>query len=435
MHTWNVIFGFSSLEPSLKQEMRLMNMLVFPGTDMLQKLLIQESIVEENPSTGSGFCLEGAKRTDCRSTEFSSPKIDTETSSGHEPRSCDDTEQHHFKAKTNEVAVTNPNPESVSVSLNDTSTANSPLDAFCEAKMPCSPMQTVTLDSDSDDKPGIRHGLEDRSQSTSQCMAADTSLNTALFPVEENPSTGSGFCLEGAKRTDCRSTEFSSPKIDTETSSGHEPRSCDDTEQHHFKAKTNEVAVTNPNPESVSVSLNDTSTANSPLDAFCEAKMPCSPMQTVTLDSDSDDKPGIRHGLEDRSQSTSQCMAADTSLNNFLEPKVKVSNEGIICSNAHAGHKLADSVYVRKSFSPTTGNGTFELENVPSIMDSPEDDAHANSLKPTRPFETTSDCKNAIAYVKEAISDGICGSENSPQSCGAKARGGLQEERAESGSV
>ena len=297
MHTWNVIFGFSSLEPSLKQEMRLMNMLVFPGTDMLQKLLIQESIVEENPSTGSGFCLEGAKRTDCRSTEFSSPKIDTETSSGHEPRSCDDTEQHHFKAKTNEVAVTNPNPESVSVSLNDTSTANSPLDAFCEAKMPCSPMQTVTLDSDSDDKPGIRHGLEDRSQSTSQCMAADTSLN------------------------------------------------------------------------------------------------------------------------------------------NFLEPKVKVSNEGIICSNAHAGHKLADSVYVRKSFSPTTGNGTFELENVPSIMDSPEDDAHANSLKPTRPFETTSDCKNAIAYVKEAISDGICGSENSPQSCGAKARGGLQEERAESGSV
>ncbi|XP_022959072.1 increased DNA methylation 1-like [Cucurbita moschata] len=292
MHTWNVIFGFSSLEPSLKQEMRLMNMLVFPGTDMLQKLLIQESIVEENPSTGSG-----------------------------------------------------------------------------------------------------------------------------------------------AKRTDCRSTEFSSPKIDTETSSGHEPRSCDDTEQHHFKAKTNEVAVTNLNPESVSVSLNDTSTANSPLDAFCEAKTPCSPMQTVTSDSDSDDKPGIRHGLEDRSQSTSQCMAADTSLNNFLEPKVKVSNEGIICSNAHAGHKLADSVYVRKSFSPTTGNGTFELENNIPVMDSPEDDAHANSLKPTRPFETTSDCKNAIAYVKEAISDGICGSESSPQSCGAKARGGLQEERAESGSV
>lgn len=57
MHTWNVIFGFSSLEQSLKQEMRLMNMLVFPGTDMLQKLLIQETIVEENASTGSGFYI------------------------------------------------------------------------------------------------------------------------------------------------------------------------------------------------------------------------------------------------------------------------------------------------------------------------------------------------------------------------------------------
>lgn len=55
MHTWNVIFGFSPLEQSLKQEMRLMNMLVFPGTDMLQKLLIEDTVVEENATTGSGF--------------------------------------------------------------------------------------------------------------------------------------------------------------------------------------------------------------------------------------------------------------------------------------------------------------------------------------------------------------------------------------------
>lgn len=294
------------------------------------------------------------------------------------------------------------------------------------------------------------------------------------------------FCLKGAKQTDCRSTELSSPKMDTETSSGHEPQSCDDTEQHHSKEKRNEAAVTKPNPESLSVSLNDTSAANSPLDAFCEVKKSCSPMQTVNSDWDSGDKvkcssrsdspdslqrnikPGTQHDIEDHVQVTSQCMEADTSSDGFLEPKVKVSDEGIICSNSHAGHELADSGSEKKSFPPAIGNGMDEFVNDIRVVDSPEDDksfnkinghefceddVHANALKPAQsvenplvsnaslcgtnghPYETTSDCKNARPYGKETVSDGICDSENSPQSCGAKTRGDSQEEKAESGSV
>ncbi|KZV16930.1 hypothetical protein F511_23097 [Dorcoceras hygrometricum] len=46
MNTWMTVFSFHQLEDALKKEIKSMNMLVFPGTDMLQKQLIKQGISE-----------------------------------------------------------------------------------------------------------------------------------------------------------------------------------------------------------------------------------------------------------------------------------------------------------------------------------------------------------------------------------------------------
>jgi len=58
-HTWTTVFGFTYLDESLRQEMKSLNMMVFPGIDMLQKLLVEQGNHEGNktPCVYVVFCL------------------------------------------------------------------------------------------------------------------------------------------------------------------------------------------------------------------------------------------------------------------------------------------------------------------------------------------------------------------------------------------
>uniref|UniRef100_A0A7N0VGK6 PHD-type domain-containing protein n=1 Tax=Kalanchoe fedtschenkoi TaxID=63787 RepID=A0A7N0VGK6_KALFE len=56
LHTWIDVFGFHHIEQSVREKLRHVNMLVFPGIDMLQKVLIEKEQSKDEAITHTGPC-------------------------------------------------------------------------------------------------------------------------------------------------------------------------------------------------------------------------------------------------------------------------------------------------------------------------------------------------------------------------------------------
>ncbi|VFQ64885.1 unnamed protein product [Cuscuta campestris] len=87
IHTWTEVFGFNQLEESHKHEMRSMNMLVFPGVDMLQKQLVRQG------------APQGSRNADCNKPcplpaliGGASDTVSSANSAKCDPNKCYDTD-------------------------------------------------------------------------------------------------------------------------------------------------------------------------------------------------------------------------------------------------------------------------------------------------------------------------------------------------------
>ncbi|XP_059649649.1 uncharacterized protein LOC132295392 [Cornus florida] len=177
MHTWTVVFGFNPLEESHKQEMRTMNMLVFPGTDMLQKLLVEQEITEGNTLSNSGGKSTKIKDNDCIVPDLAK-ESDMDSSAGNDLHMCDDG-VHHSNDLNDKGSSTDSSSQDPDLPRNDTAGLSSSLDAP-EPNLQVSSEEAISFNSQLVDK---------LTESTADLKCLSSDVSHAILEMK-NPVLG-----------------------------------------------------------------------------------------------------------------------------------------------------------------------------------------------------------------------------------------------------
>ncbi|KAF8401713.1 hypothetical protein HHK36_012659 [Tetracentron sinense] len=152
MHTWTVVFGFKPLEESHKREMKSMNMLVFPGTDLLQKLLLKLEFPEGN-MTASADVKPVKHKINHQIMPKVASKSEMDSSAGPDMKVSDEGVVHHAHEINDAVAAVESGSQAPGFSVYDTSEViRKPLDASHGSELHTSNKETVSCNSQLWDK-------------------------------------------------------------------------------------------------------------------------------------------------------------------------------------------------------------------------------------------------------------------------------------------
>ncbi|KAJ8768389.1 hypothetical protein K2173_021542 [Erythroxylum novogranatense] len=119
--TWMEVFGFTTLDESLKQELKYINMLVFPGIDMLQKQLLEQGKIDGNLNISKGVTKMEIEGSQCKIPDLTSKfYVDSSNQCGQK---CSNSDSEHA-SETDDVATDKSDSQCPDIPSNDASVMN-----------------------------------------------------------------------------------------------------------------------------------------------------------------------------------------------------------------------------------------------------------------------------------------------------------------------
>ncbi|GLT60313.1 hypothetical protein SLA2020_330850 [Shorea laevis] len=419
-HTWTAVFGFTPVEKSLKQEMRSMNMLVFPGIDMLQKLLLEREKTEGIASLRTGARSIEIK---CDITPKVANKSENDSLDGHDPPQHNDGGLHQASMRSTEVAAVDLDSQFPNAPKKDESSPDHNCHSILDPRH-----STLQMD----DRPVQDSSAEDDDQSGMEDHMDDK-------PIFESPVEGNTLLSKEGDmdvniavgiKVAAASDEFKSKVAFKEQTSiysekDHAPP-CKECDMNDAIAVHEDLAAASENEIPVSIEgtihaqsckdsvVNDDHPVNEDIPALNEIESPASVQGTMhseaCKESDMNNDNAVHARSRGESEVNDACAVYDNAVA-FNEIEIPVSVEGTMHADAESGDKIDGSTSHRKS-SPLSGVSDDEVEAKNKLVSDPPVCHFSHSYEEDHSLkemvtEDKSEENNEIPDVSVSISNGL----------------------------